>query len=182
VGGSKENRFLDPKKIKSKMIKNLFLVRHAKSDWSVSGQKDFERQLNGRGLSDAPKIGRKLYEMDVKPDLIISSPAERARLTSELVAEQLKYDTDKIVFDPDIYEASVRSLLNVINGIDDKYKNVIIFGHNPTFTYIAESLTKKEIGNIPTCGAVHIEFNIKSWKEASEGTGNLKSFIYPKGL
>jgi phosphohistidine phosphatase len=164
------------------MAKNLFLVRHAKSDWSVSGQKDFERQLNGRGLNDAPKIGRKLYEMGVKPDLIISSPAVRARLTAELIAEQLKYDTDKIVFDEEIYEASVRSLLKVINSIDDKNQTVIIVGHNPTFTYIAESLTKREIGNIPTCGAVQIEFNLNSWKEVSEGTGNLKSFSYPKGL
>jgi phosphohistidine phosphatase len=164
------------------MVKNLFLVRHAKSDWSVGGQKDFDRALNGRGLSDAPKMGRKLYDLGVKPDLIMSSPAERAKLTSQLIAEQLKYDPDKIAFDPEIYEASVRSLLNVINAIDDRYNNVIIFGHNPTFTYIAESLTKKEIGNIPTCGAVHIEFNIKSWKEVSAGTGNMKSFTYPKGL
>jgi phosphohistidine phosphatase len=164
------------------MVKNLFLIRHAKSDWSVGGQKDFDRELNGRGLNDAPKMGRKLYDIGVKPDLIISSPAQRAKLTAQLIAEQLKYDTDKIAFDPEIYEASVRSLLNVINAIDDRYNNVIIFGHNPTFTYIAESLTKKEIGNIPTCGAVQIEFNIKSWAEVSAGTGNMKSFIYPKGL
>jgi phosphohistidine phosphatase len=164
------------------MAKNLFLVRHAKSDWSVSGQKDFERQLNGRGLNDAPKMGRKLYEMGMKPDLIISSPAVRARLTAELIAEQLKYDTDKIVFNEEIYEASVRSLLKVINSIDDKNKTVIIVGHNPTFTYIAESLTKREIGNIPTCGAVQMEFNLNSWKEVSEGTGTLKSYNYPKGL
>jgi phosphohistidine phosphatase len=164
------------------MTKNLFLVRHAKSDWSVSGQKDFERQLNGRGLNDAPKMGRKLYEMGMKPDLIISSPAVRARLTAELIAEQLKYDTDKIVFNEEIYEASVRSLLKVINSIDDKNQTVIIVGHNPTFTYIAESLTKREIGNIPTCGAVQIEFNLNSWKEVSEGTGTMKSYNYPKGL
>jgi phosphohistidine phosphatase len=164
------------------MAKNLFLVRHAKSDWSVSGQKDFERQLNGRGLNDAPKMGRKLYEMGMKPDLIISSPAVRARLTAELIAEQLKYDTDKIVFNEEIYEASVRSLLKVINSIDDKNQTVIIVGHNPTFTYIAESLTKREIGNIPTCGAVQIEFNLNSWKEVSEGTGTMKSYNYPKGL
>jgi phosphohistidine phosphatase len=164
------------------MVKNLFLVRHAKSDWSVGGQKDFERNLDGRGLHDAPNMGRKLFQMGIKPDLILSSPAERARLTSELVAEQLKYDPDKIVFDDEIYEASVRSLLNVINSLDDKYQNVMIFGHNPTFTYIAEYLTKREIGNIPTCGAVQIEFPIKSWKEVSEGTGDLKFFIYPKGL
>jgi len=79
-------------------MKNLFLVRHAKSDWSISGQKDFDRELNGRGRSDAPKMGRKLYEMEAKPEIIISSPAARAKFTAELIAEQLKFDTEKIIF------------------------------------------------------------------------------------
>jgi phosphohistidine phosphatase len=161
-------------------MKNLFLVRHGKSDWSVSGQKDFDRELNGRGRSDAPKMGRKLYEMEARPDIIISSPAARARLTAEFVCEQLKYDPEKILYNEDIYEASVRTLLGVINGIEDKYSRVMIFGHNPGFTFLAEYLTKKEIGNIPTCGVVNIEFDLDSWKEVSGGNGELKSFIYPK--
>jgi phosphohistidine phosphatase len=161
-------------------MKNLFLVRHGKSDWSVSGQKDFDRELNGRGRSDAPKMGRKLYEMEARPDIIISSPAARARLTAELVCEQLKSDPEKILYNEDIYEASVRTLLGVINGIEDKYSRVMIFGHNPGFTFLAEYLTKKEIGNIPTCGVVNIEFDLASWKEVSGGNGELKAFIYPK--
>jgi phosphohistidine phosphatase len=162
------------------MIKNLYLVRHAKSDWSNSGQKDFDRVLNSRGMNDAPRMGRKLYELNVKPDIIISSPAARAKYTSEFISEQLQYDTDKIIFMDDIYEASVRSLLGVINGLADNYDKVMIVGHNPTFTYIAESFCKKTIDNIPTCGVVNIEFDIDSWAEVSEGIGNLKWFIYPK--
>jgi len=161
-------------------MKNLFLVRHAKSDWSVSGQKDIDRELNGRGRSDAPKMGRKLYEMEAKPEIIISSPAARARFTAELISEQLKFDTDKIIYNEDLYEASVRTLLGAINGIEDRYSRVMIFGHNPGLTFLAEALTKKEIGNIPTCGIVHLEFAIGSWQEVSGGTGELKSFIYPK--
>src|SRR4051794_29220568 len=120
------------------MTKNLILLRHAKSDWSDPGQKDFDRDLNSRGRLDAPRMGKKLCEMDVKPDLIIASPALRARLTAEFVSEQLRYDVDKIDFREEIYEASLRSLLNVINGLDDTYNKVMIVGHNPTFTYIAE--------------------------------------------
>jgi phosphohistidine phosphatase len=164
------------------MVKNLFLVRHAKSDWSVSGQKDFDRELNGRGMADAPRVGRKLNELQVKPDLIMSSPAARAKLTAELIAEQLSYDPEKIIFEGEIYEASVRSLLSVINNLPDEYNSVILVGHNPTFTYIAESLTKKNIDNIPTCGIVNIEFDISSWKEVSGDMGTLKWFIYPKML
>jgi phosphohistidine phosphatase len=162
------------------MVKNLFLVRHAKSDWSVPGQKEFDRELNGRGISDAPRMGKKLYEMDVRPELIISSPALRAKLTAEFICEQLRYDTEKIIFNEEIYEASVRSLLAVINDLPDEYNKVMIFGHNPGFTDLAEHLTKTPIGNIPTCGAVSIEFQVDSWKEVSGETSILKWFIYPK--
>jgi phosphohistidine phosphatase len=164
------------------MVKNLLLVRHAKSDWSVPGQKDYDRELNARGCLDAPRMGRKLYEMDVKPEIIISSPAARARLTAEFIAEQLHYDVEKILFEEEIYEASVRSLLAVINNISDEYNKVMLVGHNPAFTYIAEYLTKKPFENIPTCGIVSIDFPVDSWKEISGDTGNLKWFIYPKKL
>jgi phosphohistidine phosphatase len=162
------------------MAKKLFLVRHAKSDWSISGQKDIDRELNVRGMNDAPRMGRKLRELNVKPDLIISSPANRAKHTAEFIAEQLQYDTDKILLHQEIYEASVRSLLGVINDLPDNCNIVMIVGHNPTFTYIGEYLTKQNLDNVPTCGVVHIEFEIDSWKEVSEGNGILKMFIYPK--
>jgi phosphohistidine phosphatase len=162
------------------MAKSLFLVRHAKSDWSIPGQKDIDRELNVRGNNDAPRMGRKLHELNVKPDLIISSPANRAKYTAEFIAEQLQYDTDKILLQEEIYEASVRSLLSIINELPDNCNEIMIVGHNHTFTYIGEYLTKKNLDNIPTCGVVQIEFEIDSWKEVSEGTGNLKMFIYPK--
>jgi phosphohistidine phosphatase len=164
------------------MGKTLIFMRHAKSDWSIAGQKDFDRTLNNRGLGDAPRMGRRLSEIGIKPDLVISSPAVRAKTTAEYVSEQLKYDIDKIVYDPEVYEASVRSLLVVVNNISDQYNCVIIFGHNPTHTYLAEYITKEAIGNIPTSGAVCIEFEFDSWKLISEGTGKMKWFEYPKGL
>lgn len=162
------------------MAKSLFLVRHAKSDWSIPGQKDFDRDLNNRGLADAPKMGRRLTEMGVKPDIIMCSPAKRAILTIELITEQLNFEFDRIVFDQELYEASVRNLLGFVNKIEDKFQSAMIVGHNPTLTYITEYLTKYNIGNIPTCGIVELHFEVDSWKEISEGTGTLKWFIYPK--
>jgi phosphohistidine phosphatase len=164
------------------MLKTVIFMRHAKSDWSMAGQKDFDRPLNTRGFTDAPQMGRKLFEMGVKPDLIMSSPALRAKMTAEFVAEQLKYETDKIVFEEDMYESSTRTLLGFINNLDDQLHCVMLFGHNPTHSYLAEYLTKTEIGNIPTAGVVCVEFEIDSWKEISEGLGKMKWFLYPKGL
>jgi phosphohistidine phosphatase len=164
------------------MAKTLIFMRHAKSDWSIAGQKDFDRTLNNRGLGDAPRMGRRLLEIGVKPDLVLSSPAIRAKTTAEYVSEQIGYDLDAIVYEPEIYESSVRTLLGVVNSLEDQYTTVIIFGHNPTHTYLAEYLTKEAIGNIPTAGAVCIDFELDSWKLISEGTGKMRWFEYPKGL
>jgi phosphohistidine phosphatase len=164
------------------MAKTLIFMRHAKSDWSVPGQKDFDRTLNNRGLGDAPRMGRRLLEIGVKPDLVMSSPAIRAKTTAEYVSEQLGYNIDNILYEDEIYESSVRTLLKVVNNLDDKYNCVIIFGHNPTHTYLAEYLTKEVIGNIPTAGAVCISFEFDSWKLVSEGTGKMKWLEYPKQL
>lgn len=160
----------------------LYLLRHAKSDWSVGGQKDIDRELNNRGHNDAPRMGRKLYELEVNPDKIICSPSKRTKLTLEYVCEQLKYDLSKVEYNDEIYEASVRSLLLVINNLEDNIKSVMLVGHNPGFTYLAEYLTKKEIGNVPTCGALRLDFEVDSWKEVSSGLADLKWFISPKSV
>lgn len=164
------------------MPKTLIFMRHAKSEQSVQGLKDFDRPLNNVGLSDAPRMGRKLLEIGVKPDFVISSTALRAKTTAECVSEQLSYDIDAIQYDQEIYEASVRSLLAVINNLEDNHNCVLVFGHNPTHTYLAEYLTKEAIGNIPTGGAVGIDFEFDSWKLVSEGTGKMIWFEYPKKL
>jgi len=161
------------------MLHKLYLLRHAKSDWSVSGQKDIDRELNAKGINDALRIGRRLYDMEVMPDLIICSVAQRTRQTAEYICEQLKFDQDAIVFNEDIYEASMRTLFNTITTLDDQHKSVMLIGHNPGFTYLAEYLTKEVIENVPTCGVVCIEFDIDSWKEVSGGLGVLKWFIHP---
>lgn len=162
------------------MEKNIYFLRHAKSDWSIPGQKDIDRELNQRGKTDAPKMGRRLLELNVNPQVIYASPAYRTKITAELVAEQIHYNPDDIVCAEELYEASVRSMLNFINALDDKYSRVMLIGHNPTLTYLAESLAKAELGNIPTCGVVNIVFDIDSWQEVSQGIGHLKWFIYPK--
>ena len=160
-------------------MKYLYLVRHAKAEKSTIGQPDFDRILSRRGHADALKMGRKLRDLSVKPDLFISSFAIRARQTSEIIAEQLKYKPDSIIYDEEIYESTVRILLRFINDLEDKYKSVVIVGHSPAIPYMTEYLTKEEIGNIQPCGIVKIRFDITTWKEATAGTGRLEWFEYP---
>jgi phosphohistidine phosphatase len=160
-------------------MKVLYLFRHSKSDWSDGSVSDLNRGLNKRGQSDAPFMGKILKERGVRPDSIISSPAKRAKLTATIISEQLELQ-DHLLLREEIYEASPRSLLGLVNNLDDLNDEVLIVGHNPTFTYLAEFLTKEDLGNIPTSGCVKIKFDLDSWQMVSEGAGDLIWFEYPK--
>ena len=160
-------------------MKTLYLARHAKSSWKHPELSDIERPLNKRGKRDAPYIGNLLKEKDVKPDLLISSPALRARKTAIVIAEKIDYPKSKILIDDNIYESSSTELKNIIQGFDDKYNSVMMFGHNPDFTMLNNYLTDSYIDNIPTCGVVGIRFN-SSWKKIDGDSGKAFFFIYPK--
>ncbi|TAF74458.1 MAG: histidine phosphatase family protein [Bacteroidetes bacterium] len=162
------------------MSKQLVLVRHAKSDRSIAGQKDFDRSLSAKGHLDAPRMGNLLAEKNITFDAIVSSPAERAKLTAQYFCEQLKVDFDKIIYNENIYEASTRVLMNEICAFDDKFNNIIVFGHNPGMSYLAEYLTKELIGDIPTCAILTIDLQVETWAETSQGLGKLVSFDFPK--
>ena len=160
-------------------MKTLYLARHAKSSWKNPELSDIERPLNKRGKRDAPYIGNLLNEKDVKPDILISSPAVRARRTAVTIAEIIDYPKSKIIIDDNIYESSSAGLLNIIKGFHDKYNSVMMFGHNPAFTMLNNYLTDSHIDNIPTCGVVGIQFN-SSWKKIGSKSGKAFFFIYPK--
>lgn len=104
---------------------------------------------------------------------VFSSPAHRASTTAQLITEQLGFDFDKIVFHPDLYETSVRKFVQLINSFSDKLETIIIVGHNPHLTYLAEFLTHAEIGTIPTCGVIAIQFNDLPWAAVGSSTGQL---------
>ena len=163
-------------------MKTLYLVRHAKSSWKFPELDDFDRPLNKRGKRDAPKMGKFLKERDVQPDVFLSSPAARASKTAKIIAESLVYPKNKIIYDEKIYEATTIGLSNIVSDIDDKFKKVILVGHNPSMTYFANMLANIRIDNIPTCGIVCVNLNISLWKEISEHCGTLNFFEFPKNL
>ena len=161
-------------------MKTLYLNRHAKSSWSNPSLDDFSRPLNKRGMRDAPFMGELLSKKVSPPDIIYSSPANRAITTATQIAEAFKYDVDKIVEKHSIYEAAVFDLINIIKSTSDEHDIVMIFGHNPTFTMASNYLTNKFIDNIPTSGFVQINFDFNSWNEVEGNSGKLVLFEYPK--
>ena len=160
------------------MAKQLLLVRHGKSDWGNLDLKDFDRPLNKRGKENAPEMAGRLLNKGFKFDLMVSSPAKRAKTTATYFAEA--YKTEHIQFEEVIYEADSKTLLRVINSLNDEANTVIMFGHNPGFTDLANALSDADLYNIPTAGMVLISFPFDSWTMVSKGTGEMVFFDYPK--
>ncbi|ARS38957.1 histidine phosphatase family protein [Sphingobacteriaceae bacterium GW460-11-11-14-LB5] len=160
------------------MAKQLLLVRHGKSDWGNIDLSDFDRPLNKRGKENAPEMAERLVNRGFKIDLIVSSPAKRAKSTAKYFAEA--YNIDQIQFEESIYEANTTALLQVVNALDDAAEKVVLFGHNPGFTDFANELCDADIYNIPTAGMVLISFPFDSWQMVSKGTGEMVFFDYPK--
>lgn len=159
-------------------MKTLYLVRHAKSSWKDVDLDDFERPLNKRGKRDAPFMGNKLKKMGIKPDKIISSPAVRAKATAEFFAKA--FGIKSIAYEPTIYDADTKDLLSILNALDDDLDTVMIFGHNPEFTWLANKLGNISIENIPTAGIVCLSFGTDRWKGVAYGKGRQLFFMYPK--
>lgn len=165
------------------MGKKLIIIRHAKSDWkNAAWTSDFDRPLNERGHSSAPEMAQRLVDKKIKPNLLVSSPAVRAFTTAKYFGKAWQVKTDDILTNQDIYEASVVSLLSIINQFDDKHNCVAMFGHNPGFTELVNYLTNGYLANLPTAGVVMIEFPFEKWAEVSKDTGDVMIFDYPKNL
>lgn len=162
--------------------KTLFLMRHAKSSWDDPSLEDIDRPLNKRGKKDAPEMGRRMAEYDVKPEALVSSPARRALRTAQKVAEELGFENTDVRIDERLYSWDSNTVLNVIHSLDDKFESAMFVFHNPAITDLVNELTKEDIDNVPTCGVATIGFDSDSWSGVKKGKGKILKFDYPKKL
>ena len=158
----------------------LFLCRHAKSSWDEPGLSDKDRPLNARGKNDAPMMGRMLENREENPDLIISSPAERAFKTAKLISDEIGYRQKDIIVDNRIYMAGIDDFIEVLKECRSKDTTIMIFSHNYGITDFANYICSSRIDNIPTCGIVKIKFEFSNWEKIKKEKGKLEYFIYPK--
>jgi len=162
------------------MNKELYLIRHAKSDRQYRSLPDIDRPLNKRGLKDAPLMAERLRKQQVIPDRIISSPAKRALITAHIFAETLGLKKELIAIEPAIYYGGQKGILKILSQVETEVRTVLLFGHNPDITVLAGRLSGVLIDNIPTCGIVRIDFEIDSWTDLSPDHGRFVFFDYPK--
>jgi phosphohistidine phosphatase len=160
----------------------LYLLRHAQSADRQNGQSDKVRELTPMGIKNALLMGTYLQTQKLPVDIIVTSPSERTLATSRLVADALKLDLDKIFYEEELYEASTRTFLEVVNKLDDSYQNILCVGHNPVISYLAEYLSTGEIGDMTPAGLAIIKFNFNTWKEVGQATGELINYVSPEQL
>jgi phosphohistidine phosphatase len=160
-------------------MKTLLLMRHAKSSWKHKKLQDIERPLNARGEKEAPEMGRLLLKKDILPDLIVSSPALRARTTAELVAKKCHYEKD-ILYIEKLYMAETPEILNNLVTLSDEVNQVLLIGHNPGLEYTLQLLTGK-VESLPTATIVKIILPIEHWSDINTETrGELVKVWRPK--
>lgn len=161
-------------------MKRLLLLRHAKSDWDDSSLRDFDRPLASRGERDAPRIGKALRKRGALPDLIISSPAARARATIEAVTQAAKL-ANEIEFDEAVYGASSAELMKLIRRLPGTSGCTLLVGHNPGFEDLLGRLTGSH-ERMPTAALACIEFDIDHWDDVEDRKGRLVWLLTPKHL
>lgn len=161
-------------------MKTLFLLRHAKSSWKDASVPDFERPLNERGRRAAPLMGKFMRQQKLQPDLILCSPAERARQTIALVGKAAAFKAE-LRYDERIYAASVSRLRAVVSQIDESASKVLLVGHNPGMEELLESLAG-EVHHMPTAALAHITLKIERWADVREQSGDLIRLVKPKEL
>lgn len=165
----------------------LYIMRHAKSDWSGPGTADFDRPINQRGQKNAKRIGRWMLENDHVPEKIISSSALRARETTELVAEQLKDAATAVMYDKDLYLASLDTLIECVQLYKNDCNSLMLVAHNPGLEQLLDFLLRKSrdasLKNLAmtTANLAIFEYSKNSFDPETD-KGTLIELVRPKEL
>lgn len=166
-------------------MKQLLLVRHAKSDLAAAGEKDVDRPLNARGRSDVPvmakRLAKKLADKGAAlPERIVASSATRTRETAELFAAHLGLSENRIRLDPQIYIAGESRLLQICRALDDDLDVVMLVGHNPAITDLLNLLCDNvRVDHVPAGGVAHLRIPERTWAALNADVAELESFDYP---
>ncbi len=160
--------------------KRLLLVRHAKAVPHGGACNDFDRPLAEKGKDDAATISAILAEAGLEVDLFISSPAKRAFSTAKAFADAL--GAQSIGIDGQIYEGLPEAMLKIVRSSPDKFKSLMLVGHNPGVTELAVELCPEIDYELPTCAVACIDFDALSWESLKSSSGKLAFLVSSKSL
>jgi phosphohistidine phosphatase len=170
-------------------MRRLLLLRHAKSDWSVGGQRDIDRVLAERGRKVAPLLGHYLARHGLRPDRVLVSSARRTRETWDFVAPAFD-EAPPVVYEPRLYEAAPKLLIAVVREAPDEAHTLMLVGHNPGMQQLADLLVgsgdvharQSLVEKFPTAALAVIDFPVDQWRAVEPSAGRLDRFVTPKML
>ncbi len=146
----------------SDLMKQLYLLRHAKSSWEERGLRDFDRPLSEKGIKDCDKVRQSLTERGIAPEKILCSPALRTRSTAQLI-----FPDSKIKLLPELYLCSTDTLFSTIYALKDKWNKVAIVFHNYAITDFVNEISYKGLDNVKTSGFIEVKIN-GAWKDIND--------------
>ncbi|MBT3244833.1 MAG: hypothetical protein HN352_16935 [Bacteroidetes bacterium] len=165
------------------MMKTLLLTRHAKTVQGNGQMRDFDRFLAPRGPKDVLLVANEMKTSGQIPDLIISSPAKRARQTAELFAQHFNHPTGDIQYLDFLYGYyATDQVIHELNRLGAKASRIMLIAHNPSIADLGDYFTGGFHQHLPTSGILAIDFEVKRWKYISRNSGSLTQFVYPKAL
>jgi phosphohistidine phosphatase len=159
-------------------MKSILLIRHAKSSWDDPAMDDFDRPLNERGKKNAPEMAVRLHDRGIRLDMLVSSPAKRAKQTAK--AFQKILEVEKLEFVEELYLPVPSAFGKVIASLPVLVNSVALFSHNPGITEFANLLSTTRIDNMPTASVFAVNADIKDWKDFTIQHTKFWFFDYPK--
>ena len=162
------------------MTRTLFVLRHAKSDWS-NDLPDHARPLNKRGRRAAELVGRFLARTGQVPERVLVSSAERARTTVERAVEAGGWECAVAVTD-DLYETNAAEVLELVRAQDARIERLMVAGHDPAMGAVVAALVGETALRFPTAGLARVDFDLDGWAALAEGSGRLAWFVVPRLL
>ncbi|MBI9054569.1 MAG: histidine phosphatase family protein [Bacteroidales bacterium] len=164
------------------MSKTLTFVRHGKSEWGSDSLSDIDRPLKQRGIDNSYEMAERLLLKDIIPDLILTSTAARAMHTATIFSRILKINSVNIILNSNLYLTDPNTILEIANRTNNEISSLMIFGHNPAFTDIANTFLDNRIHNMPTAGIASFKFKIDSWNGFYKSKPYHSFFDYPKNI
>ena len=168
---------LTPKIQRLLTMKTILISRHAKSAWDDATLTDFERPLNHRGHKDAPEMAKKIKESGFRPDVLISSPANRALTTAQYYSKTFNLPVNEM---KKLYHGMPEDYLAVLHELEDEINTAMLFGHNPGITHIANLIQPGVTDNIPTASVIIARCVVKTWEELDWRNCRLEKIAVPK--
>ena len=160
-------------------MKNLIIIRHAKSD-SETRLADIDRPINQRGIEDAKLVATNFLNLIPEKFVIHCSTAKRTKETAIIFANTILYPVSCIIYYENLDTFDENNLENFIKSCNNDVDNVIHLGHNDAITNFVNKFGDIYIDNVPTAGLIWLQFQTDYWNELQKG--KIKKIIFPRNL